>query len=132
MTALSLVADHMTRDPVTLRPEEEINGAIQTLLRHRISGAPVVGEGGALVGILTEKDGLRAALEASYYREWGKPVSAYMATEVATMDPGLDLLSACQTMLDGPHRRFPVVEDGRLCGMISRADILRGLAAGWG
>ena len=132
MSTLSLVSDYMNRTLVTLSPEQEINSAVHVLLDHKISGAPVVDKAGRLVGILTEKDGLRAALEASYYREWGKPVSAYMAKDVVTMDPNLDLLTACQQFLNGPYRRFPVVEDGRLLGLISRTDILRGLAESWG
>jgi CBS domain-containing protein len=132
MPGLSVVADHMTRDLVTLSPEQEINSAIHLLLSKKVSGAPVVDGGGRLVGVLTKKDGLRAALEASYYREWGKPVAAYMARDVVTMDPGLDVLEACQVFLDTPYRRFPVTRDGQLLGQISRTDILRALADLWG
>ncbi len=132
MSALRHVADHMAREIVTLRPGQEINSALHVLLRHRVSGAPVVDEAGMLVGILTEKDCLRAALEASYYRDWGKCVEAYMTQELITVDPGLDILAACQRFLDGPVRRFPVVDAGQLVGMISRTDILRALAESWG
>jgi CBS domain-containing protein len=132
MTQLSTVADHMAREVVTLAPDQEVNRAVQVLLKHRISGAPVVDAGGLVVGLLTEKDCLRAALEASYYRGWGKVVSAYMSREVATIEADLDILSACQVFLDGPYRRFPVLRQGRLVGVVSRTDILRGLAEVWG
>ncbi len=132
MSKISTVEAHMQRDLVTLSPEQEVNNAARVLLDHHISGAPVVDASGALVGILTEKDCLRAALEASYYRDWGKAVSAYMARDVTTMDASLDILSACQVFLDGPFRRFPVIEDGRLVGLVSRTDILRALADTWG
>lgn len=131
MSALSLVSDHMTRDLVTLSPDQEINNAMQMLLKHRVSGAPVVEGDGQLVGILTEKDCLRAALEASYYRDWGKPVSAYMERSVATIEADIDILTACQVLLDGPYRRFPVVDAGQLVGIISRTDVLRALAETW-
>lgn len=132
MTGLRLVADHMKREVVTLTPTQEINSAVHVLLHHKVSGAPVVDETGTLVGILSEKDCLRAALEASYYRDWGKSVDAYMARDLVTMDSSLDILAACQRFLDGPYRRFPVTEAGRLVGIISRTDILRALADGWG
>lgn len=132
MSGLDLVSEHMTRDVVTLKPGQEINSALHVLLNHRVSGAPVVDSAGILVGILTEKDCLRAAMEASYYRDWGKSVETYMARDVVTMLPGLDILSACQRFLDSPYRRFPVVEEGRLIGQISRTDILRALADSWG
>ncbi len=132
MNALSLVSDHMTTDVVTLSPDQEINSAVHVLLEHGVSGAPVVHDEGQIVGMLTEKDCLRASLEASYYRDWGKPVAAYMSRDVITMDPGIDIFMACQVFLDGPYRRFPVVEAGRLVGQISRTDVLRALAETWG
>ena len=132
MTRLATVADCMARDVAVLSPEQEINAAARLLLKRGVSGAPVVDAAGRLVGVLTEKDCLRAALEASYYRDWGKPVSAYMAREVVTIEAGLDLLSACQVFLDGPYRRFPVVDSGRLVGLVARADILRALTETWG
>lgn len=131
MSALSFVSDHMARKLVTLSPDQEINNAMQVLLEHGVSGAPVVEGDNQLVGILTEKDCLRAALEASYYRDWGKPVSAYMERSVATIESDIDILTACQVLLDGPYRRFPVVDEGQLVGMISRTDVLRALADTW-
>ncbi len=132
MSTLTLVSDHMVRSPVTLSPDQEINGAVRVLLDHGFSGAPVIDDDGQLVGILTEKDALRAALEASYYRDWGRPVAAYMSTDVITITPDLDLLAAARVFLDGPYRRFPVVKGGVLVGQISRTDILRALSANWG
>lgn len=131
MSALSFVSDHMTRDLMTLSPEQEINNAVHVLLKHGVSGAPVVDGDAKVVGLLTEKDCLRAALEASYYRDWGKTVSAYMARDVITIEAGIDILTACQVFLDGPYRRFPVIEEGRLVGLISRTDVLRALADTW-
>lgn len=132
MSDLPTVADYMARDLITLRPEQEINDAMAVLLKHRVSGAPVIDKAGALVGILSKKDCLRAALEASYYREWGKPVSVYMARDVTTVDPQTDIVAACEMFINSVFRRFPVVQDGRLTGQISRADILRAMAENWG
>lgn len=132
MSALPRIADYMTRDLITLAPGQEINSAMQVLLDRKVSGAPVVDASGALAGVLTKKDCLRAALEASYYREWGKPVSAYMSTDVQTLVPSMDIVAACQAFLGSNFRRFPVVEDERLVGQISRTDILRAMAENWG
>lgn len=131
MSALSLVSEHMVRDFVSLSPDQEINNALHVLLKHGVSCAPVVDDGTQLVGFLTEKDCLRAAYEASYYRDWGKPVSAYMARDVITIEPDIDILAACQVLLEGRYRRFPVVDEGRLVGLISRTDVLRALADTW-
>lgn len=131
MIALPTIAEYMTRDLIKLTPDLEINKAMQLLLDCKISGAPVVDETGELVGLLTKKDCLRAALEASYYRDWGKPVSAYMAHDVQTLDRSMDIFAACQVFLASSFRRFPVVEDERLVGQISRTDILRAMAENW-
>ena len=69
MNTIALVADYMTRDLITLSPETEINRAMNMLLDQRISGAPVVDQNGQMVGVLSKKDCLKAALEASYYRD---------------------------------------------------------------
>jgi CBS-domain-containing membrane protein len=61
----------MSRELITLTPEMEINRAMNLLIDNRISGAPVLDATGNLVGMLSQKDCLKAALHASYYREWG-------------------------------------------------------------
>lgn len=126
------IRNYMARKLTTLAPATEINAAMQVLLNQKISGAPVVNDQGHLVGVLSKKDCLKAALNASYFREWGGRVEDYMSAEVQTLDAGMDIVTAAETFLGSPHRRFPVLEDGRLVGQISRADILRALAELWG
>lgn len=126
------IADYMARDLVTLAPDMEINRALHLLLDHRISGAPVVDASGALVGVLSKKDCLRAALNASYYQDWGDSVADYMSSDVHTLDAGLDIVTAAEAFLQSTYRRFPVMREGQLVGQISRADVLRALADQWG
>jgi CBS domain-containing protein len=123
--------DYITRDPVTFSPETRINDAVAILLDHNVSGAPVVDATGNLVGILTAKDCFRAALQASYAQGWSGIVADFMATDVQVLDANLDLVSAAQRFLDSDFRRFPVVQDGRLIGVIMRIDLLRALNAQW-
>lgn len=132
MSAPPRVADYMARTLTTLAPEMEINRAMSILLDNRISGAPVLDGGGWLVGVLSKKDCVRAALHASYYRDWGETVADYMSKDVATLDADTGLVEAAETFLASPYRRFPVMRDGRLVGQISRADILRGMRDHWG
>ncbi|NNE78702.1 MAG: CBS domain-containing protein [Silicimonas sp.] len=132
MKPVSVVADYMARDLITLSPETEINHAMSLLLDNKISGAPVVDTRGVLVGVLSKKDCLRAAIEASYYRDWGATVEAHMSRDVETLDAGTDILSAAAAFLASSYRRFPVMEDGKLVGQISRADALRAMKDNWG
>lgn len=83
-------------------------------------------------GRALEKDCLRAAVEASYYRDWGATVQKHMSKDVQTLDAGLDIVAAVDAFLSSPFRRFPVMEAGRLVGQISRADALRAMQESWG
>ncbi|MBT8455694.1 MAG: CBS domain-containing protein [Rhodobacteraceae bacterium] len=132
MKPVSLVSDYMSRDLITLSPENEINHAMSILLENNISGVPVLDKSGALAGILTEKDCLKAAMQASYYRTWGTTVAEHMSENVETIDAGQDIFTATTAFLNSVYRRFPVMEDGRLVGQISRTDALRAMKDNWG
>ncbi len=131
MKPVALVSDYMARELITLSPDMEINHAMNLLLDHRISGAPVLDANGDLVGVLSKKDCLKAAIDASYYRDWGANVAAHMSTDIATLEAGLDILSAANAFLNSSYRRFPVLKDGKLVGQISRADALRAMKDNW-
>ena len=124
------VADIMATRLITFRPDMNIHEAIRILLDKRISGAPVVDEDGALVGMLSKKDCLKIVFSSQYHDDWGGPVRDYMSAPVETLDADLDLVSAAQAFLDSHFRRFPVVRDGKLVGQISRYDVLKVLTEG--
>lgn len=125
------IRTYMSRELITLTPEMEINRAMNLLIDNRISGAPVLDATGNLVGMLSQKDCLKAALHASYYREWGDTVADYMSSEPVSLDAELDLVEAAEAFLASTFRRFPVMSEGRLVGQISRSDLLRALAGNW-
>lgn len=79
------VRDYMTRHLVTFRSDTDLFTAINRLLEHRISGAPVVDSQGHLIGLLSEGDCLRGILSGAYYEAIGGTVSTYMTTEVETV-----------------------------------------------
>tara|TARA_R110002012_G_scaffold77282_20_gene196142 strand:- start:2034 stop:2402 length:369 start_codon:yes stop_codon:yes gene_type:complete len=121
----------MTRELITLTPEMEINRAMNLLIDNKISGAPVLDANANLVGMLSQKDCLKAALHASYYREWGDTVADYMSDRPEALDAELDLVEAAEAFLASSFRRFPVMSEGRLVGQISRSDLLRALSGNW-
>lgn len=131
MSARPQIKTYMSRDLVTLTPDMEINRAMHLLIDHHISGAPVLDANGALIGMLSQKDCLKAALHASYYREWGDRVADYMSDQPETLDADLDLVEAAEAFLASAFRRFPVMSEGRLVGQISRSDLLKALADNW-
>ncbi|MFI8744701.1 CBS domain-containing protein [Pseudomonas sp. NPDC077186] len=119
------VRDYMTRHLVTFRSDTDLFTAINRLLEHRISAAPVVDSQGHLIGLLSEGDCLRGILSGAYYEAIGGNVNAYMTAEVETISPEADIIELSERFLRGRRRRLPVVEDGHLIGQISRHDVLR-------
>lgn len=122
-----LVRDYMAGRLVTFRPDTDVLDAIQTLVKHRISGAPVVNGHGELVGMLSELDCTKVALGAGYYGDAGGPVSEFMSSPVETVDAEMNIIDLAQKFQESGYRRFPVLEGNRLVGQISRRDVLRAL-----
>ena len=102
------VADYMTTKLVTVGPELEIIKAMRILLEHDVSGAPVVDSDGRLVGILSSRDCMRVAFNASYHQEWGGTVAEYMTASVETIDAATDVVAASHRFVNSRYRRFPV------------------------
>jgi CBS domain-containing protein len=122
---------YMSSDLVTFSPAMDLRCAIRLLLKNRISGAPVVDSLGRLVGILTKKDCLKVAFSASYHQEWGGHVAQVMSREVQTVEAQSDVVEVAGLFLNSRFRRFPVMKNGRLVGVISRHDVLRALDDLW-
>ena len=122
-----LVKDYMTRTLVTFRPDTDVLDAIHKLVEHRIAGAPVVDDAGNLVGMLSEFDCMKIALQAAYHGDYGGPVSNYMSKDVQTVNAEMSIVDLAQEFADKGFRRFPVTDKNRLVGQVSRRDVLRAL-----
>ncbi len=139
------VADLMTRQVVAIDPETPLAQAIGLMTRYKVSGLPVVGRNDRVVGILTEGDLLRrveigtvqkpAGWLASFFLPeraaenyvlgHGRRVQEVMTPEVVTIADDASLTEAARLMQRHHVKRLPVVRDGRLCGILSRADLVR-------
>ena len=122
------VRDFMTGRLITFRPDTDLFTAIRSLLANNISGAPVVDENGQLVGLLSEMDCLQHLLNGAYNDRsslGGARVAEIMTTAVETIDADADIITVTERFIGDRRRRFPVVEEGRLIGQISRRDVLR-------
>src|SRR6185436_19104053 len=134
------VADIMTRTVISVAPETTIAEAAQLLLQHRISGLPVVGPDEAVVGIVTEGDLLRRVetgtqrrharwleflmapgrLAQEYTDSNARNVGEVMSAEVVSVTPGESLPEVVRLMERHHVKRLPVIEAGRLVGIVSR------------
>jgi CBS domain-containing protein len=127
MLTSMLVKDYMRADPLAFKPGTELLTAVHQLLAHQLSGAPVVDSDGVLIGFFSEKDALKATLNASYYGQPGGPVEQFMTREVITLSGESSLAAAIDLFLSRPFRAYPVVDGRRLIGQLCRADALRAL-----
>lgn len=125
------VKEYMSANAVTFSPVMDIQEAISQLIKKRISGAPVVDRTGNLVGMLSEWDCMKIALSASYYGEPAGKVAEYMQPVPKTIEADASIIEVASMFLLEGHRRYPVMEDNRLVGQISRRDVLKALGALW-
>ncbi len=121
------VKDYMSASLVTFTPDMDVMNAINVLVKNRISGAPVIDERGNLIGLLSEKDCMKVAIQAGYYEQLGGRVDDYMTKKVITVEADSSVLEVAKLFMEKGPRRYPVVEDNRLVGQISRRDVLRSL-----
>ncbi|MBU6448749.1 MAG: CBS domain-containing protein [Rhodospirillales bacterium] len=144
-----IVSEVMTRNAISVQPKTTVTDAVRIMLASHVSGLPVLDENGALVGVVTEGDLLRraelgtegeqagwlkallqpASVAADYVATHSRHVSGVMTHNPVFVTPGTSLAEAVKIMLRKRIKRLPVLEDGRLAGVIGRADLLRALAS---
>ena len=119
--------DFMKTRVECLSPDTGIDVAVHTLLRRGYSGAPVVDGDGKLIGVISEHDCINVLADALYEGWPSGKVADHMATDVESVSLHDDLLSIASRFHTGKHRRLPVVEGGRVVGLITRSDLVREL-----
>lgn len=124
MAQVFTARDLMARSLVTLKPDMDMEQAIDILLKNKVSGATVVGDDGEVLGVLSEKDCLRIFASGAYNSLPSTFVKDYMSKDVLTVAPDADLFRVADLFLKNSFRRLPVVEEGLLVGQISRRDVL--------
>ena len=133
-----LVKDLMTSDPVTVAPETPFPEAFSLMRERAFRRLPVVDRRGRLVGIVVEKDLLYASpskatslsvFELNYLLS-RLQVKEIMSKPVITVEPDLDAREAAHMMLEKKFGALPVIQGGRLVGIITESDIFRGFMQG--
>jgi len=121
------VSDYMTRKLTTFRPEQSVLEVMELLIKHKISGGPVVNDKNELVGIISEEDCMKQISESRYHNlpMENQKVDAYMVKNVDTIDGEMNVFDAANKFLETKHRRFPIIQDGKLIGQISQKDVLK-------
>jgi CBS domain-containing protein len=142
-------ADVMVRNVITVGPDACVQDVAHILLTARISGVPVVGSNGELVGIVSEGDLMRRVeagtgrrrpwwlaiftgkegLAMEFIREHSRKVADVMTRHVITAAPDTPLWKIANLLEKNAIKRVPIVEDGKVVGIVSRANLLQALAS---
>ena len=116
---------------ITFYPDTEIVDVVKTLLKHKITGAPVVSKSGDLEGLIDDKDCLRVLIDAAYYNRpvQRKVVADYTTNVMKTISEHANMVEAANEFSRTIYKRLLVVDDkGKLVGQISRQDILQAIS----
>ena len=128
------VRDYMTKDPLTLREDDLLRQAVEIVMVRRVRHIPVLDGSGALVGIVTDRDvqgTLPSPLSAAAPEEYEAllettPIERIMTKSVITVGPDDLAAEAVETLLASRIDGLPVLENGRLVGIFTVRDALRG------
>ena len=116
--------DMMVTRLKTVGPDERVSTVVRMLLDNRISGMPVVDEDRRLIGMVTEKDCIKALMREVYHHMPPALVSEVMTKDVIDVHEDDHMLTIADLFLLKPIRRLPVTRGGLLIGQISRRDLL--------
>jgi CBS domain-containing protein len=116
--------DLMTTHVISVAPEDTIDRAVALMVRHRISGLPVVDQEGCPVGIVSEFDLLELICEGETEQE---QVSHYMTRGLVSVNEEDSWVAVADLFREKRIRRLPVLRDGKLAGIITRHDLMHAI-----
>ena len=127
------VCDAMTADPIAISPASKLREVEELFENHDFNGVPVVDAQRRLLGVVTKFDLLKAfsfdahALVPHYDEIMEQPAEAVMSRDPVSVAPQLPLSRLLQKMVEMRVKSLPVVENGRLVGIVAREDLLKAL-----
>ena len=121
-----LVKDIMTSNLVLFTVEQSIHEVMNSFIKNKISGGPVVDDRGKLIGVISEADCMKEVSDSRYFNMpiLDKSVGHFMTKEVETLPASMTLFDAASRFHETSRRRFPVLDNNKLVGQISRKDIV--------
>ncbi len=114
--------DVMTREVITITPDAGLAETIERLVNNKISGMPVCDPDGRVVGMISERDILNFIFSGNLHHT---TVYEAMSTDIVSFPPDAPLDAICLRMGERQIRRVPIIENGKLVGIVSRRSIIR-------
>lgn len=126
------VQDYMDTRSHSISNDTDILDAVDYLLKNHVTGVPVLDDGGNVIGLLNERDCLKVIAGGSSSQMGQGNVSTFVSKNFQCIPPTMDIYYAAGLFLKEENasiRRFLVLDDGKLIGVITRYDILRAIQA---
>ncbi len=127
MLAKIAVTDYMAKNLISVTPETDVTTAIKLMLDRKITSVPVLDAQGKLLGIFSEKDGMKVVVESAYNQGMAGNVGDFMTKDLVTVSGEESLVDVAAKFQNTTVRSFPVMQNGVLVGLISRVDVMRAL-----
>ncbi len=121
------VRDYMVRQPVTFSPEMSLIAALEKVINCEHLGGAVLDAKGTVVGFISEQDLLEKLIKVSYDCQDTYIVGDCMHKEVLSVSPELGIIELAEMMKVGKPKVYPVIEEGKLLGIITRRDVLQAI-----
>ena len=125
---MKLVKDIVRRNIVPLSADLLIADAVERIIASGLTGLPVVDDAGVLKGFLSEQDCIAQMISGTYHSDSRKVVADLMHSEVLSVGPEESIIDIAQKMKLNKPKVYPVVQDNRLIGVISRQDVMKALS----
>ena len=122
-----LVRDYMQANVLALKSDTSVREVVEYLLKWNITGAPVVDDDMKVIGFVSEQDCMKEMLNSAFYSEDSAQVNNIMRPDVLSVTPDTSILEIAEIMLNNKPKNYPVVENGKLVGLINRRHILQAL-----
>ncbi|ERS89005.1 CBS domain-containing protein [Halomonas sp. G15] len=125
--APTIVREIMSRDCYRVTGKTSVSTLAEGLSLHRLPGVPVVDDHDHLIGFISEQDVMGKVLESAYLNDEPPLVSDLMRHEVLSVSPTKSITDLAQEMLGNKPKVYPVVEQNRLVGIVTRRDVLNAI-----
>lgn len=117
--------DLMSRRVITVSPEDDLFEVIDLFVRNKISGAPVVDQNGHYLGVFSERTSISLLVDAAQRGTPTNQIRGFIDQDAITVSRDTDFWTIAQILMSTHYRRLPVLENGKVVGLISRRDVLR-------
>ncbi|MEZ5536415.1 MAG: CBS domain-containing protein [Thiolinea sp.] len=122
------VRNYMSRRFATLSEGQDVSEAIKLFTERDLFGAAILDNLGNMVGILSITDCIGEAIKEGFDAGAYRKISTLMSRDVRSVDVDDNILDVAKMFMEQPYRRYPVIEDNRVVGVITRLEVLKALS----